>query len=297
MAGVLHAGAAAGTINIFNSQNYPGRWTFATNWDATITATEEAVHRQGMEVYQRSLSLDAVSGELKPRSEAATIGEINDFISEYKPPAIPYTSEAASERTGREKFNCLEFAEDLVAKANADDIPAEVIGIKFQGMLVGHACAGFPTVEGKMLYFDSTPAAGRISQKAYESWVEPGQIYRRADGSELAGGADKLPIEKIIPVSPLAEIADSSVEPPNPDATTPKTTLIVESEKRVQAKDIDYAGPDTLQISESQLAKWNDAAIKFKAAQAVQQEAQKRALENTLSELGLQAPSKRRDAE
>ena len=284
MAGFLHAGAADEAAKIFSPKNYPGKWALVTNADATITATEATLHRQGNEAFQRVLSLTAVSGELKPRSEAATAGEIKDFISEYVPPAVPYTSEAASARTGREKFNCLEFAEDLVAKANAADIPAEVIGIKFEGKIVGHACAGFPTMEGGMLYFDSTPAAGQISHRAYESWVEVGQPYRRADGGELAGGVENLPIEKIIPVSPLT-IADSSDNPSNLDdasdagAATPRTTLIVESEKRVQADGIEYAGPDTLQISEGQLAKWNQAAARFMADRAVQQEAQKRALE------------------
>lgn len=285
VAGFLHADAADGAAKIFSPKDYPGKWTLITNADATITATEATMHRQGNEAYQRVLSLTAVSGELKPRSEAATIGEIKDFISEYTPPAVPYTSEAASARTGRGKFNCLEFAEDLVAKANAAEIPAEVIGIKFEGKMVGHACAGFPTVEGGMLYFDSTPAAGQISRRAYESWVEVGQTYRRADGGELAGGVENLPIEKIIPVSPLA-IADSLDNSSNLDdaseaeAATPKTTLIVENEKRVQADGIEYAGPDTLRISEAQLAKWNQAAAKVMADRAVQQAAQKRALEN-----------------
>jgi hypothetical protein len=285
VAGLLHAGAADSAVKIFSPKDYPGKWTLVTNADATITATEAALHRQGNEAFQRVLSLTAVSGELKPRSEAATAGEIKDFISGYQPPAVPYTSEAASARTGREKFNCLEFAEDLVAKANAVEIPAEVIGIKFEGQMVGHACAGFPTMEGGMLYFDSTPAAGQISRRAYESWVEVGQTYRRADGGELAGGVENLPIEKIIPVSPLT-IADSSDNPAISDdasdagAATPRTTLIVEGEKRVQADGIEYAGPDTLRISEAQLAKWNQAAAKFMADRAVQQEAQKRALES-----------------
>jgi hypothetical protein len=285
LAGLLHAGAAEWTINIFSPQNYPGKWTFVTNRDATITATEIAVRREGNEAFQRVLSLNAVAGELKPRSEAATMGEIRDFISQYVPPDVPYISEADAASTGSEKFNCLEFAEDLVAEANADEIPAEVVGIKFEGKMVGHACAGFPTVEGGMLYFDSTPAAGEISHQAYEAWAEVGQTYRRADGGELAGGVENLPIEKIIPVSPLLEIADSvSGPPPNTDGATPKATLVVESETRVQAGGIDYAGPDTLQVSEAQLANWNAAATKFRATQALQKEAQRRAEKTVLDQ-------------
>jgi hypothetical protein len=286
---ILQMRAADRTAEIFSPQNFPGKWTLQTNEDATITATEAAVHRQGNEVYQRVLSLGVVSGELMPSSEAATVSAIRDFISQYSPPDVPYTSEATAEKTGGEKFNCLEFAEDLVAKANAEKIPAEVIGIKFDGEMVGHACAGFPTAEGGMLYFDSTPAAGQVSRAAHEAWVKLGEPYRRADGGELAGGVENVPIEKIIPVNPLAEVAASVLVAPNTQGATPKATLIVENEMRVQVPGIDYAGPDTLQVSEGQLVKWQQASAKFLAERAVQEASQKQALQATLAKAAVKA--------
>jgi hypothetical protein len=115
----------ARTAGIFDAQNYPGAWTLVTNPDSTITATEAAVHRQGAEVYSRVLQLNAVAEEIsRTDSGAATQADIRQCISGYRPPAIPYTSEAAAEKTGQERFTCLEFAEDLVNQADAVNLPA-----------------------------------------------------------------------------------------------------------------------------------------------------------------------------
>jgi hypothetical protein len=275
LAGILHASAALGEDNEFDPQNFPGKWTLVTNQDATVTATENATIRHGKEVYQRVLLLKAVLSEASRNGQKATEAQIRDFIRKYRPPAIPYTSEATAEKTGGEKFNCLEFAEDIVAEAGSNGIPAEVIGIKFEGKLTGHACAGFPTADGRVLYFDSTPGSGQISRKAHEAWVELGKTYRRADGAELTDGAEKLPITKIIPVSRLADIASSLLDDDNLASPTSKTKLVVVEEKHQQAEGIEYAGPDTLQISEAQFARWNQAARENMAAKISQQESQR----------------------
>ncbi len=273
---VLRASAVLAADDTFDAQNFPGRWTFVTNLDATITATGGAVLRRGEEVFQRVLLLKAVPVEISGQRQNATATEIKNFISHYRPPPIPYTSEKTAEETGREKFNCLEFAEDIVAQAQSNGIPAEVIGIKFEGKLVGHACAGFPTAEGAMLYFDSTPGAGQISRRAHEARVELGEPYRRADGGELADGAGNLPITKIIPVTRLAEIAGSVLGDGNSDGLTSKTKLVVLAEKHRQVEGVEYAGLDTLKISDAQRDKWNQAAEEFLAAKTSQREAQRR---------------------
>ena len=250
--------ATGQTATVFDGENYPGKWTLVTNPDSTVTATEVAVHRRGAEVYSRALSLETAADQTS-RTDAgsATEAAIRSFINGYRPPAIPYTSEAAANRTGQEKFNCLEFAEDLVKTAQAKNIPAEVIGILFEGKLTGHAVAGFPTADGGMLYFDSTPGAGRISRAAHEAQVEVGRPYRRAGGGELAG-VGSLPISGIIPVTRLLTFASDLADGQN--FVPGKTRLVVAAEHHVQAKDIDYAGPDTLQVSDEQLAKWNMAS-------------------------------------
>jgi hypothetical protein len=216
MAGTLHAGALAGTMQVYHLEDFLGKWALATNQDATITATEAAIHRNGVEVFQRVLLLKPVASQPGPAKN--TDADIRSFISGYRPPAMPYTSESMAKKTGQEKFNCLEFAEDIEAQAGSNGIPAEVIGIKFEGKLIGHACAGFLTAEGQMLYFDSTPGTGKISARAHahEAWVEAGKPYRRTDGGELAGGVGKLPVEKIIPVSQPVEIAGGLLDTVNP---------------------------------------------------------------------------------
>ena len=172
---------------LFNPENFPGEWKVATNLNSVITATETAVHRQGSTAYSRVLQLKAVPEEVPVSNpEAATEREIRRFIAGYRPPAIPYTSEQAAKDNGLEKFTCLEFAGDLVKKANDAGVPAQIIGIKFEGKLVGHAVTGFPTAEGGTLYFDSTPAAGQISRAAHQARVRVGNLYTRAGGGELA---------------------------------------------------------------------------------------------------------------
>jgi TPR repeat protein len=287
MTGIPFAKADARTVEIFDAQNYPGAWTLVTNSDSTITATETAVHRQGAEVYSRVLQLKAVAEEIsRADSGAATEADIRQFIRGYRPPAIPYTSAADAEKTGREQFTCLEFAEDLVKTANAGNIPAQVIGIKFEGELTGHAIAGFPTAEGGMLYFDSTPGADQISHAAHEAQVQVGQPYHRMGGGELAV-VGKLPISEIIPVTRLIELANNFTE--NQNSNPGKTTWVVANENHVQAKGIDYAGPDTLRISDDQLAKWNKAADEFLAVQAYQQDKQKSALQNASTQAAARA--------
>jgi hypothetical protein len=285
---LLHACAVMAADSAFNPQNYSGSWTLVTNQDATITATESAIFRRGDEVYRRVFLLKAVPVEVSGQPQKASETEIKDFISNYRPPPIPYTSEKTSEETGREKFNCLEFAEDIVIQAEAKGFAAEVIGIKFKGTFVGHACAGFPTADGRMLYFDSTPGPGHVSRAAHEARVELGEPYRRADGGELAGGAENLPITEIIPVSRLAEIASSLLDD-NPVGLTSKTKLVVVEEKHLPVEGIEYDGPGTLKISEAQRDKWNQAAEEFMAAKASQRETQRRASQAVTEKLAASA--------
>ncbi|MGA2870210.1 MAG: hypothetical protein ABSF34_13770, partial [Verrucomicrobiota bacterium] len=222
---------------------------------------------EGQQAYSRVLQLTAVPVEVPPvNTDAAAEADIRQFIAGYRPPPIPYTSERMAKDTGREKFTCLEFAEDLVKKAKESDIPAQVIGIKFEGKLVGHAVAGFPTAEGGTLYFDSTPGAGQISHAAHEARVEVGQSYSRSGGGELAE-VGKLPITEIIPVTRLAAFAVSLADIPSG-----KTILAVESENHVQAEGIAYAETNTLKVSDDQLAKWSQAAQEYLAAQSDNQD-------------------------
>jgi hypothetical protein len=280
-ASLLRADVASGGFQTFNAQNYPGQWTLATNDDGIVTATENAIRRQGDEVFRRVLTLRTIpderladalaqgvagslenvavtTGLLEEIRDAASAEDIRNFIRQYQPPAIPYTSEATAEKTGGEKFNCVEFAEDLVAQARAKNIPAEVVGIEFAGRTIGHACAGFPTAEGGVLYFDSTPEAGEISHRAHEAWVRVGAPYWRAGGGELDGVGSR-PITQILPdLNQLAEIAGS-----NPPNTTSGPLLMVENENHAQVGGIEYAKPDTLQVSQAQLLKWNQAALEI----------------------------------
>jgi TPR repeat protein len=282
---LLPAGAALAGDNFFDPQHFPGRWTVVTNQDSAITATGNAVVRRGEEVYQQVLLLKAVPIEAAGRPGKITEADVQKFISHYRPPPIPYTSEITARKTGAEKFNCLEFAEDIVIQAGSNGIPAEVIGIKFKDRLVGHACAGFPTVDGRMLYFDSTPGSGHVSHGAHEARVELGKPYRRADGGVLAGGVENLPVTEIIPVSKLTEIAGSLLDGSGSAAPATGTRLVVVGEKHQQADGIDYAGPDTLKISDAQLDRWNQAAGEILAAKANQLEAQKKAEQAVIKKL------------
>ena len=272
---LLPAGVALAGDNVFDPRQFPGQWAFVTNQDATITATGNAVLRRGDEVYQRVLLLKPVPVEAAGLSQKPTEAQVKNFISHYRPPPIPYTSLKTALKTGAEKFNCLEFAEDIVNQAGANGIPAEVIGVKFKDRLVGHACAGFPVADGRTLYFDSTPGAGQISRGASEARVELGKTYRRADGGVPAGDAENLPVTEIIPVSRLMEIAGSLLD--GYAAPPAETKLVVMGEKIQQAEGIDYAGPDTLKISDAQRERWNQAAGEVMAAKASRLAAQKQA--------------------
>jgi hypothetical protein len=277
---------------LFNPQNYPGKWTLVTNSDSTITATEKAIHRQGEEAYSRVLQLTAEPVEVPPPNpEAATEADIRHFIAGYRPPPVPYTTEGVSKNTGRKKFTCMEFAEDLVKKAQAAGIPAQIIGLRFEGKLIGHAVAGFPMAEGGMLYYDSTPAAGQISHEAHQAHVVVGQLYTRAGGGELAV-VGKLPIAEVIPVTKPVEFSGSLA------ASVPsgKTVLAVEDEKHVQADGIDYAGTNTLQVSDDQLAKWEAAADTLRSAQNHKQEAQAFALNSVAAKANARALEENEEA-
>jgi hypothetical protein len=289
MTGILRVCAFADADDFFIPQKFAGQWTLVTNQDTTITATENILSRRGLEVFHRVLLLKTVIEEIPSQTQKASESEIRNFINNYRPPPIPYTSDETALITGREKFNCLEFANDIVAQASSNGIASEIIGIKFKDMPIGHACAGFPTDDGRMLYFDSTPGSGHISWKAYEAWVALDSPYRRADGGKLAERAGNLPITEIIPVSALAEIAGSLLEDPGNGKPPPPTRLMVMSEQNVQASGIEYAGPDSLDISTNQLAKWNQAAEEFMTAKASQEEAQKRAAQSKAGRLAAKA--------
>ncbi len=283
---LLQAGAALAGDNVFDPQYFPDQWTFITNQDETITATGGAVLRRGDEVYQRVLLLKAVPIETTGVPGKVSEAKVRSFISHYRPPPIPYTSAKTAMKTGAEKFNCLEFAEDIVIQAGSNGIPAEVFGIKFKDLLVGHACAGFPVADGRTLYFDSTPSSGHLSHGAFEARVELGKPYRRADGGVPAGSAENLPVTEIIPVSKLMEIAGSLLGDSGSAAPAAGTRLVVVAEKYQQAEGIDYSGPDTLKISDAQLDRWNQAAGEILAAKASKLEAQKNAeqlVANTLA--------------
>ena len=274
---LLPAGVALAGDNLFDPQHFPGQWTLVTNQDTTITATGSAVLRRGDEVYQQVLLLKSVPVEASERSGKITETKVRGFINHYRPPPIPYTSAKTAAKTGAEKFNCLEFAEDIVIQAESNGIPAEVIGIKFKDRLVGHACAGFPVAGGRTLYFDSTPGAGRVSHGASEARVELGKPYRRADGGVPAGGAENLPVTEIIPVSKLTEIVGSLLDDSGSAAPAAGTRLVLVEEKHQQVEGIDYAGPDTLKMSDAQLDRWNQAAEEVLAAKASKQEVQQNA--------------------
>jgi hypothetical protein len=264
---------------LFSPDNFPGAWTLVTNADATITATESAIHRQGRVVYSRVLELQAVPAEIPAINPgAATEADIRHFIADYRPPEIPYTSERMALMTGTEKFNCLEFAEDLVKQANNNGVPAQVIGILFQGKWTGHAVAGFPTAEGQTLYFDSTPAAGKISHGAHEAHVEVGQAYSREGGGELSV-VGHLPIAKIIPVTKLLNLASGVGG--NEIASMDRVVWTVTGARRIPADGIDYADTNTLQISDDQLARWKTAAIQALAQRTNRQFAQGFARQST----------------
>jgi len=261
--------AISRAADLFDPGNFPGAWTLSTNADGTVSATESAIHRQGRVVYSRVLDLQAAPAELPIVNPGAAPAEtVRQFIADYRPPAIPYTSERTALKTGREKFNCLEFAEDLVMRARENGIPAQVIGILFKGQWAGHAVAGFPTAEGPTLYFDSTPGAGQISHAAHEAQVQIGEPYTREGGGELAV-VGQLPITEIIPVTKLVSLAGSLIADDGESAD--RSVWVITGVRRVPSNGIDYADTNNLQISDDQLARWNDAASKLLAAKKERQ--------------------------
>ena len=208
-------------------------------------------------------------------------GDILNFISQYHPPPIPYTSPAKALETGEEKFNCLEFAEDLVTQAISNGISAQVIGIRFQGKLTGHACAGFPTADGGMLFFDSTPSAGKLSHAAHQAFVEVGEPYRRSDGGELGGGVGRLPIRELTPVTPLVQTGPQQATPASPIPLTPYTALALQSQEQVQARGILYAEENGLEVAAAQIKRWQETIAKQTAARIKREEAQKKLVDAT----------------
>src|SRR5208283_4801501 len=113
--------------------------------------------------------------------------------------------------------------------------------------------------EGGMLYYDSTPGSGQISHAAHEAHVEVGQPYTREGGGELAVVGHE-PITEIIPVTKVVDLAASVVEYDLESAVPGRAAWIVTGVKRVPAEGIEYAGTNTLQISDDQLARWKAAA-------------------------------------
>lgn len=277
--GLLAVKAALGADGAADLRTFSVGWTLVTNDDASITASEKAVFRRGDEAYRRVILLKAVPVETAGKLHKADVGEIKEFIRHYRPPPIPYTSEKAAEMTGHEKFDCLEFAEDLVARAHAGGMEAQVTGILFKGTTTGHACAGFPTMDGRMLYFDSTPGPSQVSRHAHEAHVEVGQPYRRADGGLLAGGEGNLPVSGIFNASVGIKLASSFLNDPSSLRLRQEIKLVVVTEKHAQAEGIDYAGTDTLKVSDAQLARWNQAAAQWQTARANRLEGEQRAAE------------------
>src|SRR5450759_5636886 len=73
MAGTLHAGALAGTMQVYHLEDFLGKWALVTNQDATITATEAAIQRNGVEVFQRVLLLKAIASKPGPAKNLSLI--------------------------------------------------------------------------------------------------------------------------------------------------------------------------------------------------------------------------------
>ncbi len=262
---------------LYHFRDFIGSWQLITNRDSTITAIETAIHRDGDQVYSRVLTLKPVV--IKTGITRGTESDIRSFIEQYTPPPIPYTSPKVAKETGAEKFNCLEFAEDIVSQAGSNGISAEVIGIKLKGRRIGHACAGFPTADGDFLYFDSTPGAGKISHHAHQAFVQVGETYRRTDGGELGEGVGSLPISEIIPVTQLVETPAEQVPPAESTALSPFTTMTIQSEEHVQARGILYAEENSFKVADAQLKKWQQAIEAQAAALQKQAADQKLALQ------------------
>jgi hypothetical protein len=283
----LSADGQNAVVPLYHLQDFTGPWRLVTNLDSTVTAMETAIHRDGNEVYSRVLALKPVI--IKTGITPGTRAGIRNFIQQYTPPQIPYTSPAVAKETGTEKFNCLEFAEDIVSHASDDGISAEVIGIKLKGKMIGHACAGFPTADGDFLYFDSTPNAGKISEHAHQAFVQVGEPYRRSDGGELGGGVGHLPISEVIPVTKLVETPVQTVSPTLPLVLSPFTSMALQSEEHVQARGILYAEENSLKVADAQLEKWQHAIEMKAVALQKQVAAQKLALQKATDRLTAKA--------
>jgi len=97
-----------------------------------------------------------------------------------------------------------------------------------------------------------------------------GQPYRRAGGGELSVVGER-PIVEIIPVTRLSKLAESLTE--DSGASPAPGTWAVTSVQRVPAAGIDYAGTNSLEISDDQLARWKAAAAAALAAQSEREHA------------------------
>ena len=273
---------------IYHIRDFSTDWKLITNIDSTITAMERGIHRDGNQVYSRVLVLKPVT--VKAGVNLGTESTVLHFISQYHPPHIAYTSPTSAAETGEEKFNCLEFAGDIVSQAASNGISAEIIGIKLQGKLVGHACAGFPTADGgNALTLTATPGAGKFSHAAHQAFVEVGQPYRRKDGGELGSGAGRLPIEEIIPVTPLQQTPAQPVPLALPVQLSPATMLTIQSEEQTQARGILYADENSFEVSNSQLKRWHDAIAAQNTSRAKRDTAEKTVAGTTSGKNALRA--------
>jgi hypothetical protein len=244
-------------VPVYYLQVFAGGWTLETNDDSTVLATDHAISRIGNEVFTRIWLLKPVI--VKPGITMASPDTVRAFIHQYKPPPIPYTSPAKARQSNSDTFDCVQFADDIVAQAASNNIASEVVGILFENHPIGHACAAFPTTDGGVLFFDSTPGAHRISRHAYEASVEVGQTYRRADGAELGDGMERVPISDIVPVSGIVQSGPQYEDPPKPVVLTPETTFILQSEDRIQTPGILYTDTNGFTVSQKQLYIWAKA--------------------------------------
>lgn len=254
---------------MYQLQGFAG-WTLVTNDDFTVQATDHAISRDGNEVYNRVWLLKPVV--VKSGISIASPDVVRAFIHNYRPPAMAYTTPARARQTDTETFECLDFAEAIVAAAASNNIASEVVGIQFENRSIGHACAAFPTTDGGVLFYDSTPAARRISRHAYEAYVGVGQPYRRADGGELGDGIGFTPVSDIVPVSGLVASGPQYLDPPKPITITPDTTFMVESEDRAQVPGILYADTNGFTVSQAQLDRWNKTLAAIQEQQKEQQD-------------------------
>ena len=266
----LCAQAQDASLPIYHLQVFADGWTLLTNEDYTVQATDHSISRDGNEVYNRVWRLKPVV--IKSGVSIATPAAVRAFIHDYRPPPIAYTTPARARQKGTETFECMEFANDIVVKAASNNIASEIVGIQFENQPVGHACAGFPTTDGNVLFYDSTPSEYRISRHAYEAYVTVGQPYRRADGAEVGDGLGRTPISDIVPVSGLVASGPQYLDPPKPLTITPNTIFIVENEDRVQVPGILYDDTNGFTVSQAQIDQWNETLAAIREKKKKQQE-------------------------